>query len=97
MVGKILELWEKVPAWIRWPFILIVGPNLTVFAVVFYVMIVPWHQKSVRAMILTYEEKRDMQIEHILEVQNLQNRQMMDGIARLENQNQKIIDALIKK
>jgi hypothetical protein len=54
-------IWEKTPWWVKWPAIVIVGPNLTVNFFVFFVYVAPWVNQNIHATVRTYEDKRDAQ------------------------------------
>lgn len=77
-------IWLHTPAWIKWPIILIVGPNLTVCVIVFFVFVVPWQEEAVRAYVEPREVRRDLEIKNILESQKIRDEAILGTLNRLD-------------
>lgn len=77
-------VWVNTPAWIKWPIVLIVGPNLTVCAIVFFALIVPFQHDQIRAYVDPINETRDRQIQHIIEVQAIRDQAILETLNRLD-------------
>lgn len=95
MIGRIFELWGNIPSWIKWPFIIIIGPNLTVMVIIFFFWIVPWYNKSMHATIMSYEEKRDIQMQAIVTDQKLQYEYVQGSLQRIEQHQAIMYSALL--
>lgn len=77
-------IWINTPAWIKWPVVLIVGPNLTVCAVIFFLLIVPFQKEAIRAYVDPLRDQRDRQIKHILDNQAIRDQAILDTLNRLD-------------
>lgn len=95
MLDKAIELWGKLPAWIRWPLIIIVAPNLIILSILFFTLFVPWHYATIDATILTYKEKRDLQIENMIQTQKLQYESLNTSLTRIEEHQKIMYKALL--
>ena len=92
MIHQALDwVWDKVPWFIKWPVIVLVGP--TVFASMF----VSWHSSSIHATIRPYEEARDNQIKAIEEKRNLELEYVKDGVGEIREQNRLIYQELLRR
>lgn len=92
-----IYFWNVCPWWIKWPFVVIVGPNLTVNALIFYFCIVPWTVKTINATITPMKERRDVEIANIISTQQLQNDAIIVQLRDLKELNKMALEAALKR
>lgn len=89
-------LWTKCPWFIKWPFVVIVGPNLTVNTIIFFTLMVPWVKTTLHAEIVPLREARDRQIEAIVREQSLQNAAIIQRLNDLHELNKLALAAALR-
>jgi hypothetical protein len=94
-VDKVLDLWNKTPGLIKWPFVIIIVPNTIVTSCLFIFVGVPWVDTRIEAQIIPRAEKRDMQIKSMVDAQNLQYEGLKAGIQRIEQHQAIMYQALL--
>lgn len=97
MIGKILELWNSFPSWIKWPLAIIVIPNLIILSILFFTLFIPWHHASIMATITPIEERRELQIQNLVQVQTLQYEGVKGTLQRIEQHQAIMYQALLNK
>jgi len=97
LLNFFLGVWNKCPWFIKWPVVVIVGPNLTVNIMVFVMFVAPWVDGRIQAHIIPRAEKRDVEIKHIIELQSLQNRQTLEAIGQLNQQQSLMFAEMIRR
>lgn len=97
MFKFIWENFTKLPSWVKWYLALIVGPNLIVFSILFYFIVIPWYRSDLHATITPMREMRDMQIKNILEVQALQNDRTNATLSRIEQHQSMMYQAMLNR
>jgi hypothetical protein len=97
MFGKFFELWGKFPAWIRWPLLIIVAPNLVILSVLFFTMFVPWLDHRIDANVKPWRDQQDLKTTHLIEVQTLQYQTITQSIQRIEQHQGVMYQALLDR
>jgi hypothetical protein len=90
-------VWDRTPAWIKWPFILIVGPNLTVCVILFFAFIVPWQREAIRAYVEPRAVRRDAEIRHIVDAQKIRDEAIISTLNRLDRHQSIMFEAITRR
>ena len=91
------DWFKKIPWYIQAVLGLIVVPNMIINGIIVFFWGLPWQNQMVHGTIRTYEEKRDMQISHILERQVLIDQSTSDSIKRIEQHQAVIYQTLLSR
>jgi hypothetical protein len=83
-------IWEKIPWFIKWPMVILVGPTLAIMS------FLSWHTNSIHATIRPYEERRDAQISSMSEKHGVELRYINETLQDIKAQNGQIYDHLLR-
>jgi hypothetical protein len=97
MIGRILDLWDSIPTWIKWPIAIIIVPNLVVTSLIFFIWGVPWFNSAIDARIMPLAEKRDLKIQAIVREQTMQFETVNTSLQRIEQHQAIMYQALLER
>lgn len=89
--------WTKTPWWFKAPMILIVTPMAAVSIILWYSLFLPWQTNQIEATVLSYNEKRDLKYESLVEKQNLINLQTKESLERLDRHQSLMFELMTRK
>lgn len=97
MFAKLFEIWPKLPSWIKWPLIIIVAPNLIILMILFFTLFVPWLDNRILATITPIREMRDIQIQNMITLQEVHNKNVLNSLQRIEQHQGVLYQALLDR
>lgn len=89
-------LFEKMPNWVKIPLVFVLVPVVSIFSLLWFTHFLPWHTESVRSEIMSYEQRRDLQIGYILKQQETQNTIIKEDLERIRNSQNIILNHLLR-
>lgn len=96
IINFLKHIIDKIPLWIKLPLVFVVMPIAGVVLFLWVTVFLPYQKNLIRAQIIPYEERRDMQINAILQNQTLINRQIDHKLESIDRQQRLILKHLLK-
>ena len=95
IIGTLLGWFKKIPWYLQAVLGVIVVPNLIINGIIVYFYGLPWHSTKIHATIMTYEQRRDVQIATIIQRQLYVDQTTADSIKRIEQHQGVMYQALL--
>lgn len=95
---KILWGWvTKAPLWVQLYLGMVLLPNILLNATLVYFIFLPWHHNSIQASITPMKEARDVQINNMLKVQEVQNKAIISQLKQFHQHQSIMYQALLSR